>query len=67
MFQGEFIVASAIAVGIVVPIGTLIEVTHPPADLARYEIRSNCVISEGVEIPRCMYDTKLEQVVGGKP
>ena len=66
MVSGEFFIAAAVAVGIAVPVATVIEVTHPPADMGRYEMRTDCAVGEAV-IARCLFDTQSDRVVGGKP
>ncbi len=66
MVSGEFFIAAALAVGIAVPVATVMEVAHPPADLERYEMRSDCLIGDAV-ITKCLFDTKAERIVGSKP
>lgn len=66
MVSGEFFIAAAVAVGIAVPVATVIEVTHPPADMGRYEMRTDCMIGEAV-IARCLFDAEANRVLGGKP
>mgnify|MGYP005723002451 CR=1 FL=1 len=66
MIPGEFLVATAVAVGITVPVATVIEVTHPPVDMARYEMRVDCEVGD-VVLERCLFDVEKGEVLGGKP
>lgn len=64
MIPGEFIVVGAIAVGITAPVAFTIESLHPPVDMTRYEIRKDCVLTEGVVVPTCLFDSVSGHAVG---
>ena len=66
MIPAEFLIVSAMTVGITVPIATVIEASHPPADMTRYEMRRDCVEGKTI-IDVCLFDTGKNEVVGGKP
>lgn len=65
MIPPEFLVSTVAAVGITIPVATIIEFSHPPADMTSYEVRANCEVGDAV-LERCLFDVKTGTVVGSK-
>lgn len=66
MIPGEMLLAGAVAVGITIPVATVIEVSHPPADMDRYVMMTDCEVGGGV-LPTCLVDSKTGEILGGQP
>ena len=61
---GQFVLLSALTLGISAPVVYTIEAMHPPADMSKYEIKKNCVITDGVMVKSCLVDTESGFALG---
>ncbi len=66
MNPAELILTGGIALGIAVPMTAAIESGREPADMSRYEFRSNCQVGK-VKVDSCIYDREEEKTIGVAP
>lgn len=66
MNPAELILTGGIALGIAVPITAAIESGREPADMTRYEFRSNCQVGK-VKVDSCVFDRVENKTIGVEP
>lgn len=66
MNPAELILTGGIALGIAVPMTAAIEAGREPADMSRYEMRSDCQVDKDI-VDRCIVDVETGWALGVEP